>query len=754
MALPRRSHLFLVTVVLLLLSRLPRSSPTYIDVSPCPSPAARPLTPLWFPRAAVGSPSTSPAYDPRPSELYDPRPRFPTARGLPRSSLLSGALSPSAAPPLRFLPPPYGLPRSSPSSYKAAPLSPSPPAPRLTPSSSLPVNPFTAKAAFIRYWNRKVHGSRLHPAFFFAKLSPLSAPDAVAFSNLASAGQLGSRLPAFCTAASILCPSTSGAIWSGSGPSKAGDASGSPATNSSAPFKNYANGNFSSYGNSGGGGADAFAVYSRGQVNPVDSFHRYGKGSLGRNDSFATYQALGNVGTASFNSYTAGATGGASEFAEYDGETNTVAVTFANYDVAGNGRSRDFSAYTQDANSGVESFTGYGRTANSVGESFNSYGNRTNSIMSAFINYGDKANSATDTFDSYGVNGNTPQNTFRSYSSGSNGGADDFKGYRDNANVGDDSFTSYANDANGATADFQSYGKSVNPGSVGFKGYGQGANPNHRIGFTRYTGDNTTFKAYSNEGVEFKEYQNMSRMEVSKVAANLSLSSSGNHRPPPKWSPEPGKFFRERDLITGNRMPMPDISDKMPPRAFLPRDIAAKIPFEAGTVSALFGAPPGNAMRQVVASTVDECARPPSRGETKRCATSAEDMLDFAVEMLGDNVAVRSTESAAGSGGDVRVGRVVGVAGGHTTRSVSCHESMFPYLVYYCHSVPSVRVYEAEILAVETGRKINRGVAICHLDTSDWSPGHGAFAALGGKPGEMEVCHWIFQGDMVWTVAD
>ncbi|EMS64687.1 hypothetical protein TRIUR3_01269 [Triticum urartu] len=487
MALPRRSHLFLVTVVLLLLSRLPRSSPTYIDVSPCPSPAARPLTPLWFPRSTVGSPSTSPAYDPRPSELYDPRPRFPTPRGLPRSSLLSGAVSPSAAPPLRR-------------------------------------------------------------------------------------------------------------------------------------------------------GAGAFAVYSRGQVNPVDSFHRYGKGSLGRNDSFATYQALGNVGTASFNSYTAGATGGAGKFAEYDGETNTVAVTFANYDVAGNGRSRDFSAYTQDANSGVESFTGYGRTANSVGESFNSYGNHTNSIMSAFINYGDKANSATDTFDSYGLNGNTPQNTFRSYSSGSNGGADDFKGYRDNANVGDDSFTAYANDANGATADFQSYGKSVNPGSVGFKGYGQGANPNHRIGFTRYTGDNTTFKAYSNEGVEFKEYQNMSRMEVSKVAANLSLSSSGNHRPPPKWSPEPGK------------------------------------------------------------------------------------------------------------GG--------GAAGGHTTRSVSCHQSMFPYLVYYCHSVPSVRVYEAEILAVETGRKINRGVAICHLDTSDWSPGHGAFAALGGKPGEMEVCHWIFQGDMVWTVAD
>uniref|UniRef100_M8BXT2 Uncharacterized protein n=1 Tax=Aegilops tauschii TaxID=37682 RepID=M8BXT2_AEGTA len=531
---------------------------------------------------------------------------------------------------------------------------------------------------------------------------------------------------------------------------------------------------------------------------------------------------------------------------------------------------RSSPTYIADANSGVESFTGYGKTANSVGESFKSYGNHTNSIMSAFINYGDKANSATDTFDSYGLNGNTPQNTFRSYSSGSNGGADDFKGYRDNANVGDDSFTSYANDANGATADFQSYGKSVNPGSVGFKGYGQGANPNHRIGFTRYNGDNNTLKAYSN-------------------------------RPPPKWWREPGKFFRERDLITGNRMPMPDISDKMPPRAFLPRDIAAKMPFAAGadfpsekkhktlaesdTIITTFdsyglngntpqnnfrsyssgsnggaddfkgyrdnanvgddsftsyandangtaadfqsygksvnpgsvafkgygqGANPNhrigftrytgdntifkaysnegvefkeyqNMLRMEVSKVAANLSlsssrnhRPPPKwspkpgkffrerdlitghrtcrvcavrgavgqrdeaGETKRCATSAEDMLDFAVEMLWDNVAVRSTESAAGSSWDIRIGRVAGVAGGHATRSVSCHQSMFPYLVYYCHSVPSMRVYEAEILATDSGWKINRGVAICHLDTSDWSPGHGAFAALGGKPGEME----------------
>jgi hypothetical protein len=144
------------------------------------------------------------------------------------------------------------------------------------------VNPFTAKAAFIRYWNRKVPSSRPHPAFFFAKLSPLSAPDAAAFSTLASAGKLAS---------------TPVASWSASSPSPtAKDAEdGSASSGGTAPFKDYENGNFTSYGNKGAGGADQFAFYSRGESNPVDTFKRYGKGSLGRDDSFTSYEAENNI---------------------------------------------------------------------------------------------------------------------------------------------------------------------------------------------------------------------------------------------------------------------------------------------------------------------------------------------------------------------------------------------------------------------------------------------------------------------------
>uniref|UniRef100_A0A7N0TZY6 BURP domain-containing protein n=1 Tax=Kalanchoe fedtschenkoi TaxID=63787 RepID=A0A7N0TZY6_KALFE len=102
----------------------------------------------------------------------------------------------------------------------------------------------------------------------------------------------------------------------------------------------------------------------------------------------------------------------------------------------------------------------------------------------------------------------------------------------------------------------------------------------------------------------------------------------------------------------------------------------------------------------------------------------------------------------------ILVGKVVGINGGKVTKSVSCHRSLYPYLVYYCHSVPEVRVYEAELLEVETREKMNRVVAICHVDTSAWSRTHGAFVALGFGPGEIEVCHWIFENDMTWSSAD
>jgi len=65
-----------------------------------------------------------------------------------------------------------------------------------------------------------------------------------------------------------------------------------------------------------------------------------------------------------------------------------------------------------------------------------------------------------------------------------------------------------------------------------------------------------------------------------------------------------------------------------------------------------------------------------------------------------------------------------------------------------------MKVYEAEILNFVGRSRINHGVTICHLNTSSWRPDHGAFVALGSGPGQIEMCHWIVENDMTWTVVD
>ncbi|KHN27021.1 Putative polygalacturonase non-catalytic subunit [Glycine soja] len=339
---------------------------------------------------------------------------------------------------------------------------------------------------------------------------------------------------------------------------------------------------------------------------------------------------------------------------------------------------------------------------------------------------------------------NNPTETFQSYADGTVGGTQSFSNYRDQANVGADSFQSYAKNTLGSEADFKNYGNSFNPGSDTFKGYAKGAEDN-KVGFTTYSANtNATFKDYAKHGVSFASYN------VSSESKTVSSSVVK------RWV-EPGKFFRETMLKEGTVMPMPDIRDKMPKRSFLPRAILTKLPFSSAKVDELkrvFKVSENSSMDKMIMDSLGECEREPSVGETKRCVGSVEDMIDFSTSVLGRNVAVWTTENVKGSNKNVMVGRVKGMNGGKVTKSVSCHQSLFPYLLYYCHSVPKVRVYEADLLDPESKAKINHGVAICHLDTTAWSPTHGAFLALGSGPGRIEVCHWIFENDLTWTIAD
>ncbi|KAH7667082.1 BURP domain-containing protein [Dioscorea alata] len=589
-------------------------------------------------------------------------------------------------------------------------------------------NPFTAKATLIRYWDRKTPNQRPHPSFFLSKLSPLSALDSTTYSSLLSSNpsSLIPHLLTFCSAAHLLC---------------------SPSLTSKSPkdsnFAKYNNVNFTTYGTAAAGGQDSFKKYSKSQVLPVDVFSSYSRASAGHDETFTTYSPNGTIITDNFTSYATTATGGSGDFTSYGRLSKVSELTFKNYETGSNGHAQNFTSYADDTSGGDETFTSYGKGATGVPTNFRSYANNSGIFISTFKSYGEGATGPSDTFTKYGNNPGSSHQNFQSYSENANSGNERFSSYRGDSDVGDDKFQSYGKGGNHPIVDFKTYGHDYKTGEDHFKNYGENAN-NPEISFTTYKGNPTDFKSYAKTGVVFKDYQN-------------TTTPSGKVEPSGKtvnrWV-EPGKFFRESSLKEGIVMPMPDIRDKMLERSFLPRDISGKLPFNAIELGKIFNAPAGTGLGRAIADTISECERAPSRGETKRCATSAEDMIDFAVSVLGNDAVPRTTESTSGSGGNILIGNVKGINGGRVTKSVSCHQSLFPYLVYYCHSVPKVRVYEAEILSVESKKKINQGVAICHLDTADWSAGHGAFVALGSKPGAIEVCHWIFEGDLTWATAD
>ncbi|CAN6466192.1 unnamed protein product [Victoria cruziana] len=310
-------------------------------------------------------------------------------------------------------------------------------------------------------------------------------------------------------------------------------------------------------------------------------------------------------------------------------------------------------------------------------------------------------------------------------------GGEVFRQYADGAKHPVNSFRSYGPNGNGAGFIFDNYGNSSNP-KAEFTEYGKDGN-GATASFSSYVTDNTTFKEYRQTTTTFSSYANASSLPTSPLV-------------------EPGKFFREADLLSGNRIPMPDIRDKTPTRSFLPRVIADKLPFSSTRLPELVRMLNASALQVAMARTVADCERPAAKDETKRCVTSIEGMAEFAESVLGKKARVSATANTAGSGRMVEVGRVEGRNGGRVTRSVSCHQSLFPYLVYYCHAVPRVKVYDVEVML--EGKKANQAVAICHLDTTQWSAGHAAFKALGHRPGQIEVCHFIFENDFIWVAGD
>ncbi|KAF3435594.1 hypothetical protein FNV43_RR22685 [Rhamnella rubrinervis] len=217
-------------------------------------------------------------------------------------------------------------------------------------------------------------------------------------------------------------------------------------------------------------------------------------------------------------------------------------------------------------------------------------------------------------------------------------------------------------------------------------------------------------------------------------------------------------FFTVNDLILGKKMAVyfrqKDTSASSP--HLLPREEADSISFSFKDLHNLlqfFSFSPGSPQANAIEDTLRQCEIKPIIGETKFCATSLESMLDFVRGVFGLDSAfsVVTTTHYTDSYVTFQNYTILEVPREILApKMVACHTMPYPYLVYYCHSQKSENKVFKVPLRGDNGERVE-AVAVCHMDTSQWSRDHASFRVLGIEPGTDPVCHFFPDDNLVWV---
>lgn len=214
-------------------------------------------------------------------------------------------------------------------------------------------------------------------------------------------------------------------------------------------------------------------------------------------------------------------------------------------------------------------------------------------------------------------------------------------------------------------------------------------------------------------------------------------------------------FFHLKDLKVGNTMPVyfrrRDVSTL--PHT-LSREQASSIPFSSNDLPYLldyFSLSKDSPQAKAMAETMRECELQPIQGETKFCATSFESMLEFAQSVLGSNsqLQLHTTTHTLKSSTLFQNYTIIGSPKEIPAPGmVACHNLPYLYTILYCHTQESeIKVFKVPLMG-ENGDGVD-ALAVCHMDTSHFSPNHVSFKLLGLQPGTLPVCHFFPEDNFV-----
>ncbi|CAL5038179.1 unnamed protein product [Urochloa decumbens] len=219
-------------------------------------------------------------------------------------------------------------------------------------------------------------------------------------------------------------------------------------------------------------------------------------------------------------------------------------------------------------------------------------------------------------------------------------------------------------------------------------------------------------------------------------------------------------FFH--DVLRPGSMITPIIPPTTSLPTLLPRHEANSLPFSTkrlDDILAMF-TPASRAMADEIRWTLDTCEHPrPVPGENAGCATSLESLAKLPAALLGTrNVRAISGDMPVDPAGTMaRRGRYNVTAVQKLSESpvaAVCHDLTYPYAVFYCHTTNPTAAYLVTLEAEDSAAPAMEALAVCHLDTSQWSPRQPFLVAHNLRPGDVAVCHFLSKLSIVWVPAE
>lgn len=232
------------------------------------------------------------------------------------------------------------------------------------------------------------------------------------------------------------------------------------------------------------------------------------------------------------------------------------------------------------------------------------------------------------------------------------------------------------------------------------------------------------------------------------------------------------KNKKEADVFFFHDMLRPGslITPTIPPTTSVPvllsGDVTDSIPFSTEHLSDIITmfARASLTMTREIQWTLETCQHPRTLpGQKAGCATSLESLAELPAFLLGRrNVRAFSAVDLPIDAPDTPAlrGRYNVTAArklsGSSSEVVTCHDLTYPYVVYYCHTSSPTAAYMVTLASVEEGASpaTMEVMAVCHLDTSLWSPKNPFFELHNVRPGDVAVCHFLTKLSIVWVTVD